>query len=377
MIPGLNGLRAIAFLIVFGYHIYYLQFGWMGVQLFFVLSGFLITDILLRMRESLPLGRYLLIFYIRRFLRIFPLYYCFLVLMLGVSAWFIAISYRPLLMGVLQDQIPYAFFYVYNFYIAHRDYQPSPLLDHLWSLSVEEQFYLTWPLLIFITPQKWLKRVFVAGIIAGPLFRAGLFFAHRTGLLVFLRESFPDSLYALPFTHLDAFALGAYISRFSIPHARTQLVLLAILIPAAGFLSHYLDTGSTGALSSLGYPVTMPHGYQFLWAYSILNYWFALLIQCVVQERLFLRFLEIPFLAYLGKISYGLYVYHLPMLWFAIRLRDLPGMETTPRPPLYVVALIATVLISAVSYRLLESPFLRLKDTLAAYPRPRDEAASR
>src|SRR5690349_23272487 len=80
MIPGLDGLRAVAFLIVFFFHTRNLPFGWMGVQLFFVLSGFLITDILLRMKESLPRREFFVKFYGRRFLRIFPLYYFYLIL---------------------------------------------------------------------------------------------------------------------------------------------------------------------------------------------------------------------------------------------------------------------------------------------------------
>ena len=78
MIAGLDGLRAVAFLIVFFFHTRNLPFGWLGVQLFFVLSGFLITDILLRMKEKLPRGDFFKKFYGRRFLRIFPLYYFYL-----------------------------------------------------------------------------------------------------------------------------------------------------------------------------------------------------------------------------------------------------------------------------------------------------------
>jgi peptidoglycan/LPS O-acetylase OafA/YrhL len=376
MIPGLDGLRAIAYLIVFFYHIDYLRFGWMGVQLFFVLSGFLITDILLRMKETLPAGGYFLKFYIRRFLRIFPLYYLFLFMMLGLSAWFIWIGYRPRLMQTLQERILYAFLYIYNFFIAYQAHQPLPFFDHLWSLSVEEQFYLIWPLLIFLTPEKWLKRVFLTGIVAGPLFRAAFFVANDMGLSAYLQTSLPSALYVLPFTHLDAFAFGAYISRFSIPHAKKLLLLLGLFLPAAGFLSYYLDTGETATLSSLGYLVSMPYGYQYLWAYSLINFWFSLLIYCVVKERLFVRFLELAPLRYLGKISYGLYVYHLPVIWFSVRVRDLDGMESTPRLPLYFLAFVVTILISSISYHLLEHPLIRLKDRLAAYARPGEKTAS-
>ncbi|MBK9210268.1 MAG: acyltransferase [Anaerolineales bacterium] len=81
MIAGLDGLRAVAFLIVFFFHTRNLPFGWMGVQLFFVLSGFLITNILLRMKDQLPRREFFVKFYGRRFLRIFPLYYFYLALL--------------------------------------------------------------------------------------------------------------------------------------------------------------------------------------------------------------------------------------------------------------------------------------------------------
>jgi peptidoglycan/LPS O-acetylase OafA/YrhL len=100
------------------------------------------------------------------------------------------------------------------------------------------------------------------------------------------------------------------------------------------------------------------------------------LIYCVVKERLFVRFLELPPLRYLGKISYGLYVYHLPVIWFSVRVRDLEGMESTPRLPLYFLAFVATVVISSVSYHLLESPLIRLKDRVAAYARDGEETPS-
>lgn len=376
MIPGLDGLRALAYLVVFFYHIDYLYFGWMGVQLFFVLSGFLITDILLRMKEALPMGSYFYKFYVRRFLRIFPLYYFFLSLLLGISFLFLAMSYRPALMGILQDQLPFAYLYIYNFYTVFDAYQPSPFMDHLWSLSVEEQFYLVWPLLIFLVREKWLKALFLAGIAAGPLFRTALFIANEIGAATYLRDSFAGALYALPFTHMDAFAFGAYISRYSFPHAKKMLVWLGLLLPAAGFLSHFLGTGEAAPPTSLGFLVSMPHGYQFLWAYSFINLWFALLIHCVVKEKFFVHFLEHPLLRYLGKISYGLYIYHFPIIWFSARLRDVPGLEILKPAEIYLIAFFATIAISAISYHLLESPLIRLKDRLAAYSRSAEKHAS-
>ena len=171
MIPGLDGLRAIAFLLVFAIHTDYLNFGWVGVQLFFVLSGFLITGILLDMKEYLPTKEYYLKFYGRRFLRIFPLYYFYLLSMSGITAWLKSLAFRPNKMQIFLDQAPYAAIYVYNFFYASNQFEHTALLEHFWSLSVEEQFYIFWPLMIMLTPKKHVKKLFIAAIFGGWAFR--------------------------------------------------------------------------------------------------------------------------------------------------------------------------------------------------------------
>ncbi len=367
MIPGLDGLRAIAFLILFGLHTDYLQFGWMGVQLFFVLSGYLITGILLRMKEKLPARQYFLKFYGRRFFRIFPLYYFYLFLMLGVTTWLISVSYKPNIMQVFVDQIWYAMLYVYDFFSAYHGFVSSRFLNHLWSLSVEEQFYIFWPLLIFLVPEKALQKFFLAGIIAGPLLRIVIFLIHQSGFIGSFRDPAALAIYPLPFSHVDAFAFGAYITRFSIPNARKQFVYLGVAIPLIGMATQYAAIGTIGPVSALGYPVTLPNGYQFIWAYTLLNYWFAVLIYCVVHEKMFVQFLEWTPLQYLGKISYGLYVYHFPIIWFAGRIRDL-GVSGEIVPPLILLlSFVGTVAIASLSYFAMERPFLKLKDRFVSY----------
>jgi peptidoglycan/LPS O-acetylase OafA/YrhL len=367
MIPGLDGLRAVAFLVLFGLHTDYLQFGWVGVQLFFVLSGYLITGILLRMREKLPAREYFLKFYGRRFLRIFPLYYFYLFLMLVITTWLIAMSYRPNVMRVFADQIWYAILYVYDFFSAYQGFIPSRFLDHLWSLSVEEQFYIFWPFLIFVVPEKSLKNLFLGGILAGPLLRIAVFLVYQSGLIDSFRDPVALAIYPLPFSHVDAFALGAYITRFSIPAAGKQLLYLSIAVPLIGLATHYAATGTIGPISALGYPVTLPNGFQFIWAYTLLNYWFAVLIYCVVHEKRFLPFLEWAPLRYLGRISYGMYVYHFPIIWFASRIRDLGMSGKWVSPLVALLSFVGTVAIASLSYFLLERPFLRLKDRFVSY----------
>ena len=373
MIPGLDGLRAIAFLMIFGFHTDYLPFGWMGVQLFFVVSGFLITGILLRMKEKLPAKEYFLKFYGRRFFRIFPLYYFYLLLVVIVAVWFISISYKTKAMHAVLNQIWYAVLYIYNFYSAHQSFQSSPFLDHLWSLSVEEQFYIFWPLLIFLVNEKSLKKLFVAGIIAGPLFRFAMFLVYQSGYITSLRDPVSLAIYPLPFSHVDAFAFGAYISRFSIPNARKQLAYLSLAVPLLGFAAQFAANGKFEAFLTLGYQDLMSYAYQYIWGYTLLNYWFVVIIYCVVHEKMFVRFLDWPPFQYLGKISYGLYIYHFaivyffPVNWFVSGVRGLGISEQFDPLFILIASFVGTVAIASLSYYVLEKPFLKLKERFVSY----------
>src|SRR5262245_37043382 len=145
-----------------------LPWGGMGVQLFFVLSGYLITLILLDGRAAVTAGQdqwhILRNFYARRFLRIFPIYY----LVLGVTA----------LLGVVvvRQLFSWVFTYMSNVYFVFNG--PREMVFHLWSLAVEEQFYLIWPWLILLLPRAALLPVILTAIIAAPLTR---FFMIRNG----------------------------------------------------------------------------------------------------------------------------------------------------------------------------------------------------
>jgi peptidoglycan/LPS O-acetylase OafA/YrhL len=363
MIPGLDGLRAIAFLLVFGLHTDYLQIGWVGVQFFFVLSGFLITGILLDMKKSLPPKEYFSKFYGRRFLRIFPLYYFYLLLMVGLTIWLISVAYRPNYMKIFLDQVWYAVLYVYDFFFGTNAFRHSYFLDHFWSLSVEEQFYIFWPLLILLVPEKSLKKLFLGFIVLGPVFRIAFYFIHRSGAFRFLADPVSLAVYPLPFSHIDAFAFGAYISRYSIPKAKGQFFLLLGILPLIGYASQYIATGKIGAISAFGYPLLLPRAYQFIWAYSLLNYFFAVIIYAVVKHGMFVRFLDWKVMRYLGKISYGLYVYHYPVIWFSARIRDVFVIDE-PVAKLWtaLIAILVTVGIASASYYLLEKPLLNLKE---------------
>jgi peptidoglycan/LPS O-acetylase OafA/YrhL len=353
MIPGLDGLRAIAILLVFASHSDLVEFGWVGVQLFFVLSGFLITGILLDMKDSLPAGAYFIKFYGRRFLRIFPLYYFYLAGIAVVAYWLLQVDFRKSTVQIFFDQVGYAVFYVYDIFYRAAWFHPAHFLDHFWSLSVEEQFYIVWPLLLLLVPKEHLKKLFILFVFL--VLSAVLCYLSRDNFAV-LRGTLGWFVYAL-FSHLDAFAFGAYISRYTIWHPRTQLLFLALLVSITGFTVTYFTTGSIGSVMALGYSLSSGTEYQFIWMYTLFNYFFAVLIYCVVREKVFVKFLEMPWLRYLGKISYGMYVYHLVLIWFIWEFFEERGQEGTEYYWLkFAIALIATILVSTLSYHFLEKP---------------------
>lgn len=361
MIPGIDGLRAMAVLAVLAFHVdgFKFGFGWQGVQFFFVLSGFLITGILLRMKDTLPVKQYYYKFYGRRFLRIFPLYYFYL-LILTIALWKSdLIHFQPLqneLQNVIQPQLPYVYLYVYDFFYASSAFQATAFVTHFWSLAVEEQFYILWPLLIFFTPKERIKGLFLFTIVLGPVFRLIIYFVYSSRLFPFLLDSPHLAIYALPFSHIDAFAMGAYVSQFEIPNSRRQLTILVCTMPLLGYLAQYLAVGII-ELNTLGYEFKMHTAYKYIWGYTLLNYLFALIIQNVYREKLFLRVLDHFTLRYLGKISYGMYVYHVPIVWFVSNL--LPGEHSSIF--MFFVILMATTLVSSLSFYLLEKPISDLK----------------
>jgi peptidoglycan/LPS O-acetylase OafA/YrhL len=329
----------------------------------------LITGILLKMKAGLSAGQYFKSFYGRRFLRIFPLYYFYLFL-LGLAAWqtdMIPFKFiQREIQSVVQPQLPYAFFYVYDFLHASDGYIHTPFLSHLWSLSVEEQFYIVWPLILMLTPNEKLKPMFLTAIVLGPILRWITYLIFQSQAFPSLLDSPHLAVYVLPFSHIDAFALGAFVSQFSLPKPRVQLAALAVIIPALGFGTQYLTQGEI-RLDTLGYEFMLIGAYKFIWGYSLLNYFFALIVHAVHRTGMWLVFLETPVMRYLGKISYGMYVYHYAVIWFIIEAQnknrealDLSinyGMGRT-----YLLALLATTLIASISFRFLEKPINDLKD---------------
>ncbi len=342
----LDGLRFFAFLAVFLVHSDITRFWWgsHGVSLFFVISGFLITRILIAFGNR-PRGQALMSFYARRALRIFPAYY----LVLGVAAATVGIAYLPAYL-----------LYVMNWGIFFYTWIQPELADiawdftrmygiHFWSLCVEEQFYLVFPLFFsFLRPGRarlsWLLALWGASI--------GFRFLCATFL--------PKSAYGLiPLVcgeYLVAGAVGAVVfadtSRIA---SSVRAAARRWLFPAGLALVATLFALFRPEIPSIDHVMHPPHMQTLLalgFLAMVLGLW-------QTDNRWVLGFFNYAPFRFLGKISYGLYLIHLfmwPLLdWLSAHLpvvRELPPSATR---------LALTILLAAAMWRLVEAPILKLK----------------
>lgn len=358
-VRSLDGIRGIAVLLVVLFHFGYAAFGWVGVQIFFTLSGFLITSILLEDKVQ-PFPAFIGRFYWRRALRIFPLYFLFLAVA-GVSY---AVLGLPSSFG--QDW-PYLATYTANLARA-RETDLGKSFVHLWSLAVEEQFYLLWPLAVYFFTRHRFKAVVVAILLASPIVRWALY-----GYLLQETNSHDYAgrvVYVFPFTQFDAFAAGAAIPLFGLERLRhagrwflAALALAVVLGLGVLAFRHLLRDGAF--LMSLGYPMYLEHAYGYVWGYSLINLLSMLGIICTLQGLPSTRFLAHRPLIEIGKVSYGIYVYHVPLLvaaeWMLPRFGVAPPFSAV-RLGVFVIYFACVMLLSVASYRWLESPFLAFKD---------------
>jgi peptidoglycan/LPS O-acetylase OafA/YrhL len=358
-VEALDGFRAVAILTVVLFHWTWLACGWIGVQIFFVLSGFLITSILLHDRR-LPFRAYMGRFYWRRSLRIFPLYFGYLLVLAAVFA----IARAPKEFGSWWPQL---FTYTLNFGRLEPGFPNNPFFGHFWSLSVEEQFYVLWPALVFFLPPRAFKWTIVALLLLGPLFRVALVQALRAKGQD--AEFLGQAAYSATFCQLDAFAAGAAAAVFRellARHATRNFVVSVVLLLVAGQWSSWASSGSLALDSGLGYPINMFQNGQYAWGYSLIDLSAMALLVLACRPNAVSRLLSRPALAYVGRISYGMYVFHLPAR-AAVRalLGTRHGLENLGAFALYVGL---TVGAAAVSYRWFESIFLRMKSRFFAAP---------
>ena len=341
--PQLDGLRAYAVLAVLLHHLFearvlpsVLSLGWgtLGVRLFFVLSGFLITGLLIRARDEVeasgvPRRVVLGHFYLRRALRIFPIYYLVLVLTL---------IWGP---PDAHEQLPWLATYTYNLWISHLGRYPG-YFSHFWSLCVEEQFYLLWPFVVMFAPRRHVPFWAVAMIVAAPVYRVLALIGDINGV----------AFYTLTPSSLDALGMGALLATCT--HGR----------PASRVLEKRLRWGSTALVAaSVLLWWQSPRLFKVLYE-TLLAMIFAWLV--AGASRGFVGWARIGLQArpivYLGKISYGVYVYHLLMLYVVPFLFQKLGIalpdDEVARFLLYSGI---TIAVASVSWVAFEAPINRLK----------------
>lgn len=377
--PALDGLRAIAFLMVFGQHYLQLPWGWTGVDLFFVLSGFLITGILFDTRRADHRVRN---FYVRRTLRIFPLYYGVMLLFLAVApfahwqwnwTWLLWPAYLGNLTRFLHPAtLGDAYQRLGDFVLTLPESAGSLDLHmgHFWSLAVEEQFYLVWPWIVFLFPNRR-KLIWICSITL-PICLV-LRVAGQHSLPAWMLDQ--EILYRLTPFRIDSLLTGALIALVvrggSAPRA---LAWARKIFPfALGLILLWLLVTPGGKLWQR--PYNYP-GWKFTWGLTGIDVFAGLSILVAIQpDSLLYRWLSNSTLRWVGRISYGAYVFHdIPHILYMKLSHKLivsaePGLSAHTRliqaQTLILtagIAFAATLAIAWLSFRYFESPFLELKE---------------
>lgn len=329
------------------------QNGWVGVDLFFVLSGFLITGILLDTKGG---DGYFRNFYARRALRIFPLYYGFLFVWFVVAPAIFEISPDGPFGGGAGTQL---WFWTYlSNYLSVIDGASVPHgLNHFWTLAIEEQFYLIWPAVVLLTSKKWLRIICLLMLPAGFLFRVWLMttdYAHTGG-------------YVLTPARMGTLAVGAWLAvalrdsstRKGIERAAPAVLIGSAILLVAINLPDVRMRGSDVAMQTIGFPLL-----AILCAALL-----AMAMNTRNKRGSFQRFLRNRSLRFFGKYSYGMYVLHLPVVvafeavGLTIAVFPRTGATDVPAATLFTAtALATTTLLAYASWHLYEKQFLRMKD---------------
>lgn len=345
----IDGLRAFAVLAVLYTHFWFpfSYLGHWGVQLFFVISGYLITGILLDARARRDAGaadHILPSFYIRRVLRIFPAFY----LALGVAA-LVGIE------GVRQTIVWHMTFLSNILFVTVGDWEPWPTA-HLWSLAVEEQFYIVWAPLMLYLPRKWIIPSMIGLACLAPVFRGAIAASGAP----------PVAVYAFMPAAMDGFCAGALLAgceRF-LPGGVPTLAMKRIGwvgLAACAVLFLFPDRPAIVDETLLESFVVLPM--------------VAMLSGAIGGYRGMLGWvLNLPWLRYIGKISYGIYIWHMLIVAFLSTHTPLGHLiDWSTGPMLMLVGTVLCIVLSTISWYGFELPINRLKKHFP-YTRPRAAA---
>jgi peptidoglycan/LPS O-acetylase OafA/YrhL len=318
-VPEVDALRCIAMTAVIGIHCGLLPIGWMGVWLFFVISGFAVTTSLFSAKHHAS-GAWSRVgtFYARRAVRIWPIYFLFIAA--NVVAILVLGDY-----GTMR-QVPWLLTFTQNIEMIIATYAPGTAWDgfgHLWTLSVEQQFYLVFPFLLFLPGRRSQSVILLAMIAAAPLIR------YLTAQWA-VGHGFDDihtafAVYAFGPAQFDAFAIGCLIAMFRQEIAQNKRIAVWAGALAAAITLAYVTTYlivnltiighlSVGIMRNVLSGIAYGQGRE-IWGYFVPDALAAAaLIGILSGERHLLRLCRLPGLQAIGRISYGGYLYHLPVL---------------------------------------------------------------
>jgi peptidoglycan/LPS O-acetylase OafA/YrhL len=369
-VPALDGVRGIAILFVFLFHtrpspslsgachVWNSAFSllWSGVDLFFVLSGFLITGILLNTKDH---PKYFVNFFARRTLRIFPLYYGVLTglfVLLPLLSLLPATPLRELLSSeyyrrLWENQI-WLWFYVQNFLQARGNHQ-LPGLGHFWSLAIEEQFYLIWPFLVYCLSERGMLRLSILILCLGLPLR-----------WLMVDSAFDTwAIRHLTYTRIDTLAAGATLAILVRRFPKRILIRTSVGLTglsAAGLAILIWTTRDASTSTEM----------MTVWGYTLFALFFSGFILAVSQGHIpsfLMRTLTHPVLVLLGTLSYGIYVFHWPIVHGVragisrIPLSTFGGSPVVMQIAVLIITAVLTLIAALFSWRIYESRFLRLK----------------
>lgn len=344
-LKGLDGLRALAAMGVLISHVYKSQdkFGFSGtsslysahsgVIVFFTLSGFLITYLLLQEKEthqSIDIRH----FYLRRILRIWPLYFFYITLCLLLNQFVFHFELQNLGYLVLMA------LFLPNIVFNLNKYQPGT--GPLWSIGIEEQFYLIWPWIIRkVTHLKRFIVIFLSGML---LFKGGAFLISEV-----LHNKLPKSIAST--LGFDVMAIGGLFAIIYFENQKTNTILKYRYIIIALFTFHYAATFFITPMSSISYLKD-----------SVLGILTSLFIITQISSVSKFQILETPLLKYIGKLSFGIYVYHsMVILFFQHIVTKAWGFQFNHVSQLVIATMITTIAVSYISFNTMERYFLNLK----------------
>jgi peptidoglycan/LPS O-acetylase OafA/YrhL len=357
--PGIDGLRAIAVIGVVLYHLNlnWLPGGFLGVTVFFVLSGYLITDLLIDEWNTTGKLNYVR-FMVRRIRRLAP---AFITMLLIVSAW-VTLTNHEALTKLQTEWLP-SLFYILNWWYIFYDYSyfesfgsPSPL-THIWSLAIEEQFYLIWPFLLILVITLFKKQssrvmVIVAGILLSTLLMA----------IIYTPGTDPTRVYYGTDTRAFSLLLGAALA-FVWPSQK----LSKTLPKTANTVLNAIGGISLAVIIFLFYVTSQYDAFLYRGGMFLLSFVTMLSVAVFAHPAsLFSRWFSVIPIRWIGVRSYGIYLWHYPIIILTTPSINTGGVDLK----LVLVQIVATLVLSAWSYRFIEAPIRAGKLTKGVWGNP-------